>query len=638
MGGAVKAKTRTTRASARLRNQPRINQLLTEARPVKKLKNAKNIAVPVENEIPKPKLTRQNAVAAISKTTPELSVKPVKKIETSETLTPSRKRNREPSPDQKFDFSKSPEKFTTFSTPKKVKPSTSPRKASSELTNTAPVVKKTLSLSERLQAIKNKNLNKSTPLKIDEKIASKIQEKIDSPASDSLKLRLQAIKNRANAPAKKTYETGSDLEDFEKIYKETKSYIEKLGHSNFYRESRMLSMIPDSLKNSIFAHFKGMDKIVNILHNRRDTIVLDRILRDVSSNAKITTFDKTSFQRILGLQNNLYNLAWRKGLLIENKDTDNDRFKSEQHQLTVTPNLDEESENKENQTPSTPVQAFIRMTTKHMMSRTKEFVERLFCFVYWKHKEHLKKVQKFGVNGLEVNVEREISDDQAEKEVEQTLKTKPLARWDLAFDISKLYRDMMVKQLPPKPGSSCQTPSKTASPLAIMRSKIQARGEFATTPTTSPQSVSNLTPEKMAELEKLPASLRKKYMARMMKEQAKKMFRDDDKIAEEINNLKSLKEFSRTIKTYLTTKKCNSVNAQTLAIDIAKSTLGGDKVPLHKVKEKLKLLAGISSLVETNLLKLSTTNNIEYLQMHPNLTLKSIHEHIDMAIQKKQAC
>ena len=54
MGGAVKAKTRTTRASARLRNQPRINQLLTEARPVKKLKNAKNIAVPVENEIPKP--------------------------------------------------------------------------------------------------------------------------------------------------------------------------------------------------------------------------------------------------------------------------------------------------------------------------------------------------------------------------------------------------------------------------------------------------------------------------------------------------------------------------------------------------------------------------------------------------------
>ena len=382
MGGAVKAKTRATRASTRLRNQPRINQLLTEARPVKKLKNAKNIAVPVENEITKPKLTRQNAVAAISKPTPELSVEPVKKIETSETLTPSRKRNRSPSPDQKFDFSKSPEKFTTFSTPKKVKPSTSPRKASSELTNATPVTKKTLSLSERLQAIKNKNLQKSTPLKIDEKIASKIQEKIDSPASDSLKLRLQAIKNRANAPAKKPYETGGNFEDFEKIYRETKSYIEKLGHSNFYRESRMLSMIPDSLKNSILAHFKGMDKIVNILHNRRDTIVLDRILRDVSSNSKITTFDKTSFQRILGLHNNLYNLAWRKGLLIENKDTDNDRFKSEQHQLTVTPNLEEDTENKENQTPSTPVQAFIRMTTKHMMSRTKEFVERLFCFVY----------------------------------------------------------------------------------------------------------------------------------------------------------------------------------------------------------------------------------------------------------------
>jgi len=551
-------------------------------------------------------------------------------------LTPCKKRRRSPSGDtddteseQPYDFSKSPtsgkEAMKSWPGPvKRAKLSISPRKKP-ETPNAVPteqlatpvpvVVSKALSVKERLAAIKAK------------RDAGKLTPKPKQPIE--AKSRLQQLKQnlQKHKAANEKISTPSTSRVMKEVQKETehkkrindsvREYI-KSAYPQIPVDEKIRQLKLPAVYGLLKKKFKSIDQVVVTMHNSGKTVLVGSALRDASKQLRTNNCTEGTLRRINGLMEDAYEYSWKKGLRLDSgvNASESTRIKTENYQLTMKPLQPEHQKTKSQ----------FKIKFSEIQSRLTDFGRRLLVLTYFKHRNFLMKKHPEKYPSIE--------------ELEKTHSLDKLTRWHPEFDLSKEVGSLveLEKDLPKKPGcSSTDGPGTPSGRQFLEHFTKTPTTSFGLTPPGTPKKSGSKSPEpewkSSPEYRRLPATLKKKYEERMIRDQQKAMIAIQRRAAGKVADLSTLKDVATGLKSIFNLEKKSSASLTEL---VKKLNRSGKLTTEQDTLSKIRALCNLEGVKDGKILEILSEYGEEYLVIKPGATVGELHACVDLKIQREQ--
>ena len=456
--------------------------------------------------------------------------------------------------------------------------------------------------------------------------------------------------------------------------------------------------LPNSFEK-LRKHFVCLDEILMSLNNRKETVTVSRMERDVSRYNGVEAFKKdVHLRKIMTIKPDSHILEWKKGLRIEDSVTESCRIKSDAYQLTIRPNLANLVQPKRVSTPtknsqqanssgsiSSSLSTWARMTVKHLHQRKEDFWKRLLLATDVYHCLHIFKSK----NNNNLTYEEVVDKYSIEHTLNNT-REKHINCWDPAF-LAQIENGSTDPQLdcgiladfPLNPASDSlfSTPSSVMSggslgrlgepgtPMSARRlldqfcdkekkktiigdsklaqNSIDSGCSFESNQIDQnqqiPKAESDIFADKQA---KLRADLEQKYrnqglsekliqktIKRELKEQENNIFKQQLNKVKEVNEIKSLYDIARGIKSYFTVNRSSSGSLSEIVGNLIKNS--ASSLSWNDVSERIERLVNLDDIKAKECLKVELAGDGEkYIKMKPRTTLVSFNNAIKLTLER----
>jgi len=413
--------------------------------------------------------------------------------------------------------------------------------------------------------------------------------------------------------------------------------------------------LPVEYKKSV-KQFKNIELSLAQVHNRKQTAIVGRVLRDAMLMNQESTLTGATLKACNGIKEDSWKFDWKRGLRSEGStnELESSRIKSDNFQMTMkpinletptsseklapqTPKTQKPLTNTPKSTPKSPILAafkHVRMEVQHTQTRLSDFTRRLLVAVYEKHR-------KFRA------AKRNVTEEQEEKEYP----LNKLQQWDPEFalntDVPKISDFGVGVELPQKPGTSGgATPGTPCNSRGLLQKflKTPARGlkeEFSADLGT-PASESTPVTAKPSGLEaspgykNLPASLLRKYESRRLANISKAVVKTEQKESAELADLKSLYEVARGIKSFYTSNKTTSGLIGQIASNIARTSKS--LISDQDAEDKINRLVALDTVKCDKLLEIFKYDGGKeiYVKLGAKVKLADFKVAIDLSVERKE--
>uniref|UniRef100_A0A8W8KI41 CDT1 Geminin-binding domain-containing protein n=1 Tax=Magallana gigas TaxID=29159 RepID=A0A8W8KI41_MAGGI len=335
--------------------------------------------------------------------------------------------------------------------------------------------------------------------------------------------------------------------------------------------------------------FKSMDTAVSMLHNRSEICTFSKLKSAVQEMTK-RNFEQKNVGQIKTVYPEAYTFRQEKGLPAFGG-------KCHDYQLTVEPNLSNESEKKFSTKSGRP-----SFTAKDILERKTTFHNKLISVVKSHHKKFLSSLSR----------PLSVPDDK-------------ITRWHPKFSLDEVP-DIPVDSLPEPPFVKKYQSAKDV--LQDNRAKLPDRVKKAlnsvakeNTVKESPSPVESASTKPAAQLQGVPQSLLEKIRAKEAKKQEMSMMRDPSEDKRTLM-IRRLPEMMRILRTHFVTEKKPALPMQNIIQKLAdsyKTTIRFDDVETH-MKLLLDFVPEWLTVVEIKKGK--------YVKMDRNIELGTLQEKV----------
>jgi hypothetical protein len=412
--------------------------------------------------------------------------------------------------------------------------------------------------------------------------------------------------------------------------------------------------LPVEYKKSV-KQFKNIELSLAQVHNRKQTAIVGRVLRDAMLMNQESTLTGATLKACNGIKEDSWDFDWKRGLRSESStnELESSRIKSDNFQMTMkpinlepltssekltpqTPKTQKPLTNTPKSTPKSPILAafkHVRMEVQHTQTRLSDFTRRLLVAVYEKHR-------KFRA------AKRNVTEEQEEKEYP----LNKLQQWDPEFslntDVPKISDFGVGVELPQKPGTSGATPGTPCNSRGLLQKflKTPAKGlkEGLSADLGTPASESTPVTAKPSGLESspgyknLPASLLRKYESRRLANISKAVVKTEQKESAELADLKSLYEVARGIKSFYTSNKTTSGLIGQIASNIARTSKS--LISDQDAEDKINRLVALDTVKCDKLLEIFKYDGGKeiYVKLGANVKLADFKVAIDLSVERKE--
>jgi len=626
--------------------------------------------------------------------TPVTPLKTPSRVSKLGVSTPLKRGREEACKELAYDFSKSPtcaKAGVSALSPLLKRSKCSPRKSESEaelpelpqpvLSKTAEIKEKVIhadtpiqvkstkpeTLQQRIARIRANAAEKSARKAATPNVLPSITESADSPTCSTPKPRTAAssklaeIKSRmAKNKQENNISKAKHSDSFQKVNAILQKISPKLRISSesrrYMRDSYKDINVDDKVRKlglpveykKAAKQFKNIELSLAQVHNRKQTAIVGRVLRDAMLMNQESTLTGDTLKICSGIKEDSWKFDWKRGLRSEGStnELESSRIKSDNFQMTMKPiNLEPSSEKITPQTPKTqkplkttpstptsPILAafkHVRMEVQHTQTRLSDFTRRLLVAVYEKHR-------KFRA------AKRNVTEEQEEKDYPLDM----LQKWDPEFalntDVPKISE--FGVDLPQKPGSS-GTPGTPCNSRGLLQKMLKTPGrglkdglaaDLGTPKSESTPVSAKPTGSTTPGYNNLPASLLRKYESRRLANISKTVEKTQQKESAELADLKSLYEVARGIKSYYTSNKVTSGLIGKIASNIARTSkaLISDK----DAEDKIHRLVELDTVKGDKLLEIFRYDGGKevYVKLGAKVKLADFKVAIDLSVERKE--
>jgi len=469
----------------------------------------------------------------------------------------------------------------------------------------------------------------ATPKPVNSKIAA-IKAKMAAK-----KLETQLAKEKNEKAKDKVAQVLKKISPILKISEKSRAYI-RSSYKELNVDEKLRTLELPKLYKVARTQFKHIDQSVQVLHNRKQNIIAQRVLRNATTVYREHNFTLDGLKTVAGIKDDAYAFSWKKGLRTEDdiNELESARIKSDNFQLTMKPvNLVKtDGLGSSNEPPKTPgLGRHEQMTVGHVQERLKDFSRRLLVSVYEKHRAF--RAQAKGIS---------------EAQEEQEFPLSKLRFWHPGFSLQSCARDLkeFMVEFPPKPvaGQILNNPATPVSGRKLLQSMASSNRRAAASSfveqTPPPDSavrpvVSRPDYLDSPEYKSLPKSLQVKYEERMRKAAEKSMLKERQNREGQLDEIKSLYEIARGLKSYYTVTQTLSGSIHTIATQISKTS--NTMITAKASVAKIKQLSELKAVKDENLFEIVSMGGGTqmYVKMKPTTKLQQLQDAIDLALERK---